>query len=36
MEQFAAAAERRAGDLQLTISYDESAVEAELKKVQTT
>ena len=36
VEEFAAAAERRAGDLQLTINYDTSAVEAELKKVQTT
>jgi TIR domain len=37
--QFAAAAERRAGDLELLISCDKSdmaAVEAELKKVQTT
>ena len=30
------AAERRAGDLELNISYDDSAVKAELKKVQTT
>ena len=36
VEQFAAASERGAGDLQLTLSYDTSAVEAELKKVQTT
>ncbi len=36
VEQFAAASERGAGDLQLTLSYDASQVEAELKKVQTT
>jgi hypothetical protein len=34
--QFAAASERGAGDLRLTLSYDPAAVEAELKKVQTT
>jgi hypothetical protein len=36
VEQFVAASERGAGDLVLTLSYDPSAVEAELKKVQTT
>jgi hypothetical protein len=34
--QLAAATERNAGDLRLTISYDPAPVEAELKKVQTT
>jgi hypothetical protein len=36
VEHFAAAARRGAGDLVLTIDYDPSEVEAELKKVQTT
>lgn len=36
VELFAAASERGAGDLQLTLSYDPLPVEAELKKVQTT
>jgi hypothetical protein len=36
VQQFAAASERGAGDLQLTLSYDAAPVEAELKKVQTT
>lgn len=36
VEQFATAAGRGAGDLQLVLSYDASHVEAELKKVQTT
>ncbi|HEX7308630.1 toll/interleukin-1 receptor domain-containing protein [Lentzea sp.] len=36
LEQLAAAAERNAGDLQLTLSYNRAPVEAELKKVQTT
>lgn len=36
VEHFAAAAQRGAGDLTLTIDYDPSEVEAELKKVQTT
>ncbi|SFR15266.1 TIR domain-containing protein [Lentzea waywayandensis] len=35
-DEFAAASDRGAGDLQLTLSYDASLVEAELKKVQTT
>ncbi|MGW6447864.1 toll/interleukin-1 receptor domain-containing protein [Lentzea sp. NPDC055074] len=36
VEEFQAASARGAGDLQLTLSYDSSAVEVELKKVQTT
>ncbi|SDL16666.1 TIR domain-containing protein [Lentzea albidocapillata subsp. violacea] len=36
VEEFTAASERGAGDLELTLSYDMSPVEAELKKVQTT
>jgi hypothetical protein len=36
VEEFAAASVRGTGDLRLTLSYDPSAVEAELKKVQTT
>ncbi|MEV6244116.1 TIR domain-containing protein [Lentzea sp. NPDC051838] len=36
VQAFAAASERGAGDLQLHLSYDPSAVEAELTKVQTT
>ncbi|MGW4212759.1 toll/interleukin-1 receptor domain-containing protein [Lentzea sp. NPDC004789] len=36
VEHFATAAQRGAGDLTLTIDYDPSQVEAELKKVQTT
>ncbi|NKE56185.1 TIR domain-containing protein [Lentzea sp. PSKA42] len=36
VEHFAAAAQRGAGDLTLTIEYDPSEVEAELTKVQTT
>lgn len=36
VEEFTAASERGAGDLELTLSYDPSPVEAELKKVQTT
>jgi hypothetical protein len=36
LAQLAAATERNAGDLRLTLSYDPSAVEIELKKVQTT
>lgn len=36
VELFTAASERGAGDLQLSLSYDASLVEAELKKVQTT
>lgn len=36
LAQLAAATERNAGDLRLTLSYDASEVETELKKVQTT
>ncbi|MGI5503415.1 toll/interleukin-1 receptor domain-containing protein [Lentzea sp. CA-135723] len=36
VEEFAAASDRGAGDLRLTLRYDLGAVEAELKKVQTT
>ncbi|MCX2953151.1 toll/interleukin-1 receptor domain-containing protein [Lentzea sp. NEAU-D7] len=36
VEDFTAASERGAGDLELTLSYDMSPVEAELQKVQTT
>lgn len=36
VEEFAAASERGAGDLQLTLSWDDAPVLAELKKVQTT
>ncbi|HEX8866509.1 MAG TPA: hypothetical protein VF821_12715, partial [Lentzea sp.] len=36
IEELQAATERNTGALQLTLSYDPSAVQAELKKVQTT